>query len=96
MCIRDSPYTYTPDAIDDISNNIFNIYPNPANNLININSNTNMSQITLLNSLGQVMMNIEPNTDFYQINIENLPEGIYSIRILTDSGLSTKLIVILH
>ncbi|MFA5492769.1 MAG: T9SS type A sorting domain-containing protein [Bacteroidales bacterium] len=90
------PYTYTPDAIDDISNNIFNIYPNPANNLININSNTNMSQITLLNSLGQVMMNIEPNTDFYQINIENLPEGIYSIRILTDSGLSTKLIVILH
>lgn len=55
-----------------------------------------MSQITLLNSLGQVMMNIEPNTDFYQINIENLPEGIYSIRILTDSGLSTKLIVILH
>ena len=92
--------------IDDISidyyNNIienennFNIYPNPANDLLIINSNTTMNQITIINSLGQVVMNVEPNTDFYQINTSTLSEGIYTARITTNNGLSTKLIVVAH
>jgi hypothetical protein len=76
--------------------NHFNIYPNPANDVLTINSNTTMNQITIINSLGQVVMNVEPNTDFYQININTLPEGIYTARITTNNGISTKLIVVAH
>ena len=76
--------------------NHFNIYPNPANDVLTINSNTTMNQITMINSLGQVVMNVEPNTNFYQININTLPEGIYTARITTNNGLSTKLIVVAH
>lgn len=83
------------DYIKENENN-FNIYPNPANDVITINSNATMNQITIINSLGQVVMNVEPNTDFYQININTLPEGIYTARITTNNGLSTKLIVVAH
>lgn len=76
--------------------NIFSIYPNPANEQINIISNTNMTQITIVNSLGQIVMTAEPNADFYQINTSTLPEGIYTARITTNNGLSTKLIVVAH
>ncbi|MDI6834055.1 MAG: T9SS type A sorting domain-containing protein, partial [Bacteroidales bacterium] len=93
---------FIDDVTIELSNNIkenennFNIYPNPANDLLTINSNTTMNQITIINSLGQVVMNVEPNTDFYQININTLPEGIYTARITTNNGLSTKLIVVAH
>jgi hypothetical protein len=88
----------TIDFSNDIkeNENHFNIYPNPANDVLTINSNTTMNQITIINSLGQVVMNVEPNTDFYQININTLPEGIYTARITTNNGLSTKLIVVAH
>jgi len=88
----------TIDLYNDIkeNENIFNIYPNPANDVLTINSNTTMNQITMINSLGQVVMNVEPNTNFYQININTLPEGIYTARITTNNGLSTKLIVVAH
>ena len=88
----------TIDLYNDIkeNENIFNIYPNPANDVLTINSNTTMNQITMINSLGQVVLNVEPNTNFYQININTLPEGIYTARITTNNGLSTKLIVVAH
>lgn len=88
----------TIDLYNDIkeNENIFNIYPNPANDVLTINSNTTMNQITMINSLGQVVMNVEPNTNFYQININTLLEGIYTARITTNNGLSTKLIVVAH
>jgi len=98
----DMYYLFIDDITIDISDyikeneNHFNIYPNPANDVITINSNTTMNQITIINSLGQVVMNVEPNTDFYQININTLPEGIYTARITTNNGLSTKLIVVAH
>lgn len=98
----DMYYLFIDDITIDISDyikeneNHFNIYPNPANDVLTINSNTTMNQITIINSLGQVVMNVEPNTDFYQININTLPEGIYTARITTNNGLSTKLIVVAH
>ncbi|MDI3544788.1 MAG: hypothetical protein PWQ43_880 [Rikenellaceae bacterium] len=98
----DMYYLFIDDITIDISDyikeneNNFNIYPNPANDVLTINSNTTMNQITIINSLGQVVMNVEPNTDFYQININTLPEGIYTARITTNNGLSTKLIVVAH
>lgn len=98
----DMYYLFIDDITIDISDyikeneNNFNIYPNPANDVLTINSNTTMNQITIINSLGQVVMNVEPNTDFYQININTLPEGIYTVRITTNNGLSTKLIVVAH
>ncbi len=93
---------FIDDITIDFSNSIvenennFSIYPNPANDLLIINSAISMNQITIINNLGQVVMNVEPNTDTYQINTSTLPEGIYTARIITKNGLSTKLIVVAH
>ncbi|MDD3630673.1 MAG: T9SS type A sorting domain-containing protein [Bacteroidales bacterium] len=93
---------FIDDITIDFSNSIvenennFSIYPNPANDLLIINSAISMNQITIINNIGQVVMNVEPNTDTYQINTSTLPEGIYTARIITKNGLSTKLIVVAH
>jgi len=64
-------------------NDIFNtnsktqkVYPNPSNNFISI-SNFKNGKIEIINSLGQLILTTSQTEN---INIENLPSGIYWIR----------------
>jgi hypothetical protein len=74
--------------------NSFNIYPNPANDFINIEINDNHNgnfNISIYNSLGiKVMETSNENT----INIEDLPSGMYFINVTTENLNKTKKIII--
>lgn len=61
--------------------NSFDIYPNPTNSILNIKSNNQQLQnatIEIKNTLGQV---IYFDVYAHQINISNLPSGIYFLTI---------------
>ncbi len=80
-------------GIEDIENDFFSIFPNPANNYLNIEfgaSETGKCRLDILNILGHVMYsdhNISLNSEkSLQINISDYPEGIYIIRIQTDNS----------
>jgi len=62
------------------------IYPNPANDNINIVANANITSIDILNITGQTIFKFKPNTNVTLINIENLSSGIYFINIKTDNA----------
>ncbi|MDR2084711.1 MAG: T9SS type A sorting domain-containing protein [Bacteroidales bacterium] len=64
----------------------FDIFPNPANDIIYINNtkNININCILLINSNGQIIRQCEPNTD--QINISNISPGIYFIKLSANNG----------
>ncbi|MGY5355930.1 T9SS type A sorting domain-containing protein [Wenyingzhuangia sp. IMCC45467] len=71
-----------------------NIYPNPTSNVINI-SNINeieISDITLIDVTGNVLYNSNTTTP---INVQNLNNGIYILKITATSGniLTKKIIV---
>jgi Flp pilus assembly pilin Flp len=70
----------------------FNIYPNPAQNSINIELNQGviLEKINIYNALGQFMS----TTKNLKINTSNLTSGIYFIEIETNEGKSAKKIVI--
>jgi len=59
------------------------IYPNPANGLFHIVSDYEVSNITVYNSLGQ-LIKIEPNMigsgNMYEINLNSHPNGTYYIQ----------------
>lgn len=67
------------DGIDDIFNSnskTQKVYPNPSNNFISI-SNLKNGRVEIINSLGQLILTTSQTEN---INIENLPSGIYWIR----------------
>ena len=79
------------DFIEDCSNNginetiqskKINIYPNPSNNKIYID-NENFNTIKLYDMLGKEVLNQDTNGKT-EINISHLPQGVYSVRILSN------------
>jgi hypothetical protein len=76
------------------ASNSFNIYPNPANDFINIGINDNHNgnfNISIYNSLG---IKVLETSDESTINIEDLPSGMYFINVTTENLNKTKKIII--
>ncbi|MBI9039536.1 MAG: T9SS type A sorting domain-containing protein [Bacteroidales bacterium] len=73
-----------------ISINEILIYPNPANDIINISSTDEIKNVSIFNYVGQKIFNGNSN----QINSSNFETGIYLIRIETNNGIETQKITI--
>jgi len=76
-------YNCDPAAIDDNNINQINIYPNPANDLVNIElSNTSENfNFRIFNALGQEILKGNLSNTNNQINVSNIENGVYFIRI---------------
>ena len=66
------------------------IFPNPANNVLNINSNSNINRVEVYNMMGQMVGMYEVNDTNTQISTSNFANGVYTLRIATENGTSTK------
>lgn len=68
----------------------FKIYPNPANDILNVDiqdKNSNNFNYIIFDSFGRVHIN--NSSDGYGINISNLNSGIYFIKIINSNGITT-------
>lgn len=66
------------------------IYPNPANNVLNITSNENINRVEVYNMMGQMVGMYEANDVNTQINTSSFANGVYTVKISTENGTSTK------
>ena len=66
------------------------IFPNPANNVLNINANSNISRVEVFNMMGQMVGSYTANDVNTQINTTNFSNGVYTVRISTENGTTTK------
>nr|MBK9651862.1 carboxylesterase family protein [Bacteroidota bacterium] len=78
----------------------FNVYPNPANDFIRIGKSNyaGATKITLTNGYGAIaytaiVRNLENE---FEINIQNLASGIYTLQLLTNGLIQSKKVVIVH
>src|SRR5690606_9515240 len=74
----------------------FNLYPNPAANVVNITNSENMQvqQVTVYDVTGkQLSMQTFNNETEIQLNVENLASGVYMLRIETNAGIAVKKLV---
>lgn len=72
-----------------------NLYPNPANNVVIINSpQLNINSISMVNVLGEVVVTIPINGHKATINSTSLRPGIYFTELHTDKGTFTKRLMI--
>ena len=76
-------------GINDNDNNV-SIYPNPANNVINVNASSNINTIEVFNMMGQRVAAFDANNTTANINVSALANGIYTMRITTENGVSNQ------
>ncbi|MGB4129202.1 MAG: C10 family peptidase [Bacteroidales bacterium] len=79
------------DAINLIDNINLSIYPNPASDIIFVETNEKIINVNIFNNLGQSIFeqNYESQSKI-QINIDNINPGIYIIEVETISGFKTR------
>ena len=81
-------------SVSNLSASDFAIYPNPANDVVTIESNNlDISGVTIYNFLGA---SVYSNASFNggQINVSSLNKGVYILKIEATGGILTKKLVI--
>lgn len=82
-----------PYAIEDNSvETEVSIYPNPAKDIVNILNNNalNITNIQIIDLVGRIVLSTE---QVQNINITNLPEGQYFVKIIGEKTLVKKLFI---
>lgn len=80
--------------INQISNRIV-CYPNPSKNFIRLRSidNVKINDCTLLNQLGQIILQEQINANTIELNLNTIPNGIYTLKITTAAGIQFEKII---
>ena len=63
-----------------------NIYPNPANSILQIKSDDNIDQVEIFNSIGKQVISEEANSSNLTLDVSELPTGQYIIRFKTNKS----------
>ncbi len=70
-------------GIKDFGSIVFSVYPNPVSSYVNVDDSTfSLKNITIFNLLGQKLLSTTEN----KLNIENLKDGAYLLKMETISG----------
>ncbi len=69
--------------VEENTTNLFSIFPNPTNGILNIKSATSIAEITIYNNLGQLLFTSEKSNE---VDISALSQGIYFVKIKDENG----------
>lgn len=87
----DGQFDYSNVASIYFEDSAISIYPNPTHDHINIQSDDNIEKVMLFNSLGQLSLS---STNSTNLDISNLPKGIYTILVQSKQEVFQQLIIL--
>jgi hypothetical protein len=73
--------------------NSLTIFPNPTNNMININANNMILQTEIYDVNGRLIANSSHNSENVILDVSSLSNGIYMLKIATENGVSIQKVV---
>jgi hypothetical protein len=76
--------------IDEISANLFNIFPNPAAGFVNIQSDQFIHEIRLIDLQGKILQVYGVSDGNSRLSLPQVSPGLYLLGIRTDNGYSIK------
>lgn len=65
---------------------VFAVYPNPVQDILNIDTKDSVEKVTVYNILGKVVLEERPGTISPQINMASLPSGTYMVKVTIDKN----------
>ena len=84
------------DGINSYLLNSITLYPNPANDVVNVECTMNNVQclgIEVFDVFGKLINTVNVTDNPTRINVSGLANGIYFVRVTTDEGVATKTFV---
>jgi hypothetical protein len=89
--------TFPAVGMNELTNGQIMIYPNPANDVVNIKSDYNITRVDVMNFVGQ---NVYTNTNVEamttKINVSTLKAGVYFVKVTTTEGVRSVKITVTH
>ena len=93
--LGDGTYPDTNVCLYDVNVDRYsNVYPNPAKDIVTVQSSFKVKEIEIHNTLGQVVLRKEGSQNIETIDVSNLQSGAYIVRIKTQRGFANKKILI--
>lgn len=90
FCI-DNINTIIFDNINELTENNFSFFPNPANNVLNIKAENNIEQLLITDMSGRVIKTINNyNTRQAKFDVVDLKSGIYFIQVVSNGVLQVQ------
>ena len=65
------------------------IYPNPATNLLNIESEISIEKVSVYNILGQEVISKSPNAELVTLDVSSLQVGVYIVKTSINGNVSS-------
>ncbi len=78
-------------SVSEINDSEFNVYPNPAYDVLTINSKLPITKVEIYSILGQKVKEIDKS--FNSIPLNSLDHGIYLLRIESENGFAVKKLI---
>ena len=75
-----------PVSIEDQGFDDVKVFPNPTTDILNITSSETISEIEIVNVMGQVVKRIEVNGDNAICDVEDLKAGVYVVKVSRITG----------
>lgn len=70
------------------------IYPNPTTGMLNVASNDEIDSIEIINSVGTTVISTNIAGSSSSVDMSNLPNGMYFVRVSTDNGIEVVKVVL--
>jgi hypothetical protein len=84
----------TTTGVDILADASWAIAPNPTNQYFTISGDINKGfKVAVYDNLGRLVISQRNET---QVDVQNLANGVYMVRLETDKGMSIKKLLILH
>ncbi len=81
------------DGINEFGKVEFSIYPNPAKDVINVNTTAQRYEYQLMNNIGQVVLKGIMSGE-NAISVENVDNGVYFLKLIADGEVSINKVII--
>ncbi len=81
-------------SLKDLTSNIFRIYPNPAKDAVNVETDGKTGYfVELVNQHGSVLYKSKIEGTLHRINLSNLSNGVYFVTVKSDNYNHTQRIM---
>jgi len=89
--------TFPAVGMNDLTNGQIAVYPNPANEVVNIKSDYTISSVDVMNFVGQtIYTNSDVDARSAKLNVATYKPGVYFVKVTTKEGIRTVKITVTH
>ena len=84
---------HSVEGVDETDAEMFVMYPNPANDIIHIESLDNINRCEVLTLTGAMVFSKTDCSQSFKLEIGNLKPGTYMIRMISSDSVQTKVFI---